>query len=59
MIPNQNRIKKQSNIHLQEPYAISKPTTATIIPTKTMETNEEKKSLRQTSEIVHAQPGLA
>ena len=60
MIPQNIRIKTQSNTTLQEPYAIiSQPTTASFIPTETMETNAEKKSLRQTSEVVHSQPRLA
>ena len=54
MIPNQNRIKQQSNITLQEPYAISKPTTATFISTEIVETNEEKTCIRQASQVVYA-----
>ena len=56
---NQRHIKSQSTINYEEPYAFTKPTTATFISTKTMETNEEKEGVRQTSQIVHAQPGLA
>ena len=54
-----NRIKSQLTITYEEPYAFTKPTTATFISQKTMETNEEKEGVRQTSQIVHAQPGLA
>ena len=47
-------------INYGEPYAINqKPTNATFIPTQTMEINEEKKSVRQTSKIVYAESGLA
>ena len=52
-------IKSQININYEESYAFKKPTTAAFISTKTMETNEEKESVRQTSETVHAQSGLA
>ena len=55
----QRHIKSQSTINYEEPYAFKKPTTAAFISTKTMETNEEKESVRQTSETVHAQSGLA
>ena len=52
-------IKSQININYEESYAFKKPTTTAFISTKTMETNEEKESVRQTSETVHAQSGLA
>tara|TARA_B100000674_G_C37933818_1_gene959280 strand:+ start:1664 stop:1924 length:261 start_codon:yes stop_codon:yes gene_type:complete len=55
----QRHIKSQSTINYEEPYAFSKPTTAAFISTETMETNAEKKSVRQTSQNVHAKPGLA
>ena len=55
----QRHIKSQLTINYEEPYAFKKPTTAAFISTKTMETNEEKESVRQTSETVHAQSGLA
>jgi len=55
----QRHIKSQSTINYEEPYAFTKPTTATFISTETMETNEEKEGVRQTSETVHAQSGLA
>ena len=55
----QRHIKSQSTINYEEPYAFKKPTTAAFISTETMETNEEKESVRQTSETVHAQSGLA
>ena len=56
---HQRHIKSQLTINYEEPYAFKKPTTAAFISTKTMETNEEKESVRQTSETVHAQSGLA
>ena len=56
---HQRHIKSQSTINYEEPYAFKKPTTAAFISTKTMETNEEKESVRQTSKTVHAQSGLA
>ena len=55
----QRHIKSQLTINYEEPYAFKKPTTAAFISTETMETNEEKESVRQTSETVHAQSGLA
>ena len=56
---HQRHIKLQSTINYEEPYAFKKPTTAAFISTKTMETNEEKESVRQASKTVHAQSGLA
>jgi len=56
---HQRHIKSQLTINYEEPYAFKKPTTAAFISEKTMETNEEKESVRQTSETVHAQSGLA
>ena len=55
----QRHIKSQSTINYEEPYAFTKPTTAAFISTETMETNEEKEGVRQTSQNVHAQSGLA
>jgi hypothetical protein len=55
----QRHIKSQSTINYEEPYAFKKPTITAFISTQTMETNEEKTSVRQTSETVHAQPRLA
>ena len=55
----QRHIKSQSTINYEEPYAFKKPTITAFISTKTMETNEEKEGVRQTSQIVHAQPRLA
>ena len=55
----QRHIKSQTIINYEEPYAFTKPTTAAFISTETMETNAEKEGVRQTSENVHAQPGLA
>ena len=56
---NRRHIKSQSTINYEEPYAFTKPTTATFISTKTMETNEEKEGVRQTSQNVHAQRRVA
>ena len=56
---HQRHIKSQSTINYEEPYAFTKPTTAAFISTETMETNEEKEGVRQTSQTVHAQSGLA
>jgi hypothetical protein len=55
----QRHIKSQSTINYEEPYAFKKPTITAFISTQTMETNEEKKSVRQTSKNVYAQSGLA
>ena len=59
MSVHQRHIKLQSKINYEEPYAFKKPTTAAFISTETMETNEEKEGVRQTSETVHAESGLA
>jgi len=56
---HQRHIKSQSTINYEEPYAFTKPTTTAFISTETMETDEEKTSVRQASQTVHAQPGLA
>ena len=56
---HQRHIKSQLTINYEEPYAFKKPTTATFISTETMETNEEKEGVRQTSKTVHAKSGLA
>jgi len=56
----QRHIKSQSTTTYEEPYVIIKrPTNATFIPTKTMETNEEETSVRQACEPVHAESELA
>ena len=59
MSRQQRHIKSQLTINYEEPYAFTKPTTAAFISTETMETNEEKTSVRQASQIVYAQSGLA
>ena len=60
MSRTQRHIKSQSITTYEEPYAIiERPTNATFIPTETMETNEEKKSVRQASELVPAESELA
>jgi hypothetical protein len=59
MSRKQRLTKNQSNIIYKEPYAIiEQPTNATFIPKETMETNEEKKSVRQASKVVHAERKL-
>ena len=56
----QRHIKSKSTTTYEEPYVIIKrPTNATFIPTETMETNEEEKSVRQASELVPAESELA
>ena len=56
----QRHIKSQSNTISEVSNAIlQKPTNAASITEETMETNEEKEGVRQTSQIVHAQPRLA
>ena len=52
-------IKSQININYEESYAFKKPTTTAFISTETMETNEEKEGVRQTSQTVYDQPRLA
>jgi hypothetical protein len=56
---HQRHIKSQSTINYEEPYAFTKPTTAAFISTQTMETNEEKEGVRQTSQTVHVERRLA
>jgi len=53
MSPNQRHIIF-NNTNYEESHAISKPTITAFIPTKIMETNAEKKSVRQKSEIIYA-----
>ena len=54
-----NRLSKsQTNITNEESYAFTNPTTATFVSEKIMETNEEKKSVRQESKVVHAKRKL-
>ena len=60
MSRKQRHIKSQSTTTYEEHYAIiERPTNATFIPTKIMETYEEKKSVRQASELVSAESELA
>ena len=58
MSHKQRHIKTQSNTTYEEPYAISEPTTATFISTEIMETTEEKRSVRQESEVIHNESRL-
>ena len=56
----QRHIKSKSTTTYEETYVtIKRPTNATFIPTQIMETNEEKTSVRQTCELVYAEPKLA
>ena len=59
MSRTKRHIRSQITINYEEPYAFKKPTTAAFISTETMETNEEKEGVRQTSETIHAESGLA
>ena len=60
MSQTQRHIKSQSTTTYEEPYVIiERPTNATFIPAKIMETNEEETSVRQTCELVHAESELA
>ena len=54
----QRHIKSQLTINYEEPYAFTKPTTTAFISTETMETNEKKEGVRQTSQTVHAESRL-
>ena len=56
---HQRHIKSQSTINYEEPYAFKKPTTTATVSAETMETNEEKAYIRQTSQNVYAEPRLA
>ena len=59
MSQTQRHIKSQHNTTYEESYAISKPTNATFISTEIMETDEEKKRVRQASETVRNESKLA
>ena len=60
MSRTQRHIKSQHNIINEVSYAIFKwPANAAFISEKTMETNAEKESVRQKSEVVYAQSKLA
>ena len=60
MSPTQRHIKSLSNTTYEEPYAtISEPTNATFVPEETVETNEEETCIRQASQDVLAERGLA
>jgi len=56
----QRHVRSKSTTTYEEPYVIIKrPTNATFIPAKIMETNEEETSVRQACELVHAESELA
>ena len=59
MSRTKRHIESQITINYEEPYAFKKPTTATFISKKTMETNAKKEDIRQTGETLHAQSRLA
>ena len=59
MSQTQRHIKSQHNTTYEESYAIPKPTNATFISKEIMETNEEKKHLRQESKVVYNESKLA
>ena len=60
MSPKTRHIKSLTNTTYEEPYAIiQEPTNATLISEKTMETNEEKESVRQESKVVYDESRLA
>ena len=60
MSPSQRHIKSQSNTISEVSYVILQdPTNAAFITEKTMETDEEKESVRQTIEVVYAKSTLA
>tara|TARA_E500000331_G_scaffold255531_1_gene246083 strand:- start:1111 stop:1326 length:216 start_codon:yes stop_codon:yes gene_type:complete len=59
MSRTQRHIKSQTNTINGESYAIlQESTNATFISKETMETNEEKKSIRQESKTVSYEPEL-
>ena len=61
MIRTQRIFKKQSNIinHGVSNATNEKPTNATFISKETMETNEEKTSVRQENKIIYVKSKLA
>jgi len=59
MSQTQRHIKSQQHTTYEESYAISKPTNATFISTEIMETDEEKKRVRQASKIIYDESKLA
>ena len=59
MSPKQRHIIFNNNTNYEESHAISKPTITAFISTKIMETNAEKESVRQASEIIYDEPKLA
>ena len=60
MSRTQRHIKSQHNIINEVSYAIFKwPANAAFISEKTMETNAEKESVRQASQIIYNEPKLA
>ena len=52
MSRTQRHIKSQYNTPNEESYALYKPTNAAFITKETMETDAEKESIRQESEVI-------
>lgn len=59
MSPRQRHIISKNNQTYEESHAISEPTNTAFISKEIMETNAEKKSVRQASEVVYDEPKLA
>ena len=59
MSPILRHIILKNNTNYEEYHAISKPTTTAFISKKIMETNAEKESVRQASQIIYNEPKLA
>jgi|TARA_B100000035_G_scaffold146453_1_gene124693 hypothetical protein len=58
MSRTQRHISKPSNTINEESYALYKPTNATFITKETMETDTEKESIRQESEVISNESAL-
>ena len=58
MSPIQRHIKSQTNINEGSYATIEKSTNATFIPAETVETNEEKESVRQKSQTIYFESTL-
>ena len=58
MSHKQRLIISKNNKTYEESHAISEPTNAAFISKEIMETNEEKESVRQASEVIYNEPKL-
>ena len=58
MSPKQRHIIFNINKNYEESHAISKPTITAFISTKIMETDAEKESVRQESEVIYDESRL-